>query len=118
MPKRGSMKKQRGCAMKGGNCAAKSMMGGDASTHAERIYGAAGHQSAGQGNLIATSGRMGGGYRHRRNKKNTSKSMGGTKGGMGIVDMAVPAALLYGQQKYAGRSRKNKFSKSRFTRRR
>ena len=117
MPKRGSMKKQRGCSMKGGDCAAKPLMGGDASTHAERVYGAAGQQVAGQGNLIAThSGKMAGGYRHRKNK---SKSKGGAKrGGTAIVDMAVPAALLYGQQKYLRRSRKNKFSKSRFTRRR
>ena len=138
MPKGRSMKKQRGCAMKGGlskingggdasgsfpgnlsgnpmrggDCSAKPIMGGDASTHAERVYGAAGHQSAGQGNLIA----MRGGYRHRRNK---SKSRGGSKkrGGTAIMDMAVPAALLYGQQKYASRSRKNKSAKNRFTRR-
>jgi len=103
---RRSMKKQRGCAMKGGSCVAKHMMGGDASQHAESVYGAAGQQQAGQGNLIATSGKMSGGYRKKH------------RGGTTIADLAVPAALLYGQQKYLRRSRKNKFSKGRFTRRR
>lgn len=122
MAKRGSMKKQRGCSMKGGlakmeggNCAtkpmnggeAKLMEGGDASTHAERVYGAVGQQGAAPGgNLIATHLKVGG-YRHGR--RNSSKSKKGGKksakrGGTGLLDMVVPAALVYGQQRYTRRA--------------
>lgn len=124
MPKRGSMKKQRGCSMRGGlvkiggDCSAKPIMGGDASTHALRVYGAAGQQAAapGHGNVIATHG-MSGGYRHNRRNKSKRGGASQKRGGTAVVDLVVPAALLYGQQKYLRRSRKNKFSKSRFTRR-
>ena len=134
MAKRGSMKKQRGCSMKGGlakmeggNCAtkpmnggeaklmdggeAKLMEGGDASTHAERVYGAVGQQGAAPGgNLIATHLKVGG-YRHGR--RNSSKSKKGGKksakrGGTGLLDMVVPAALVYGQQRYTRRASRHR----------
>ena len=114
MAKRGSMKKQRGCSLRGGlakieggDCAAKPMNGGDASTHAERVYGAAGQQEAAPGgNLIATHLKVGG-YRHGR--RNSSKSKKGGKksakrGGTGLLDLVVPAALVYGQQRYTRRA--------------
>lgn len=91
-------KKQMGC----------SMMGGDGSTHAENIYGKADQQvaAAGHGNLIAT---MKGGYRK------SPKSPKTKRGGSSIIDLAVPAVLLYGQQRYTRRSKKNA-SKRRFSR--
>jgi len=101
-----------------GGDALKPIVGGDASTHAERVYGAPGQQAAapGNGNVIATRG-MAGGYRHRRSGRSKRGGASQKRGGTAVVDLAVPAALLYGQQKYLRRSRKNKFSKSRFTRR-
>ena len=101
-------KRQIGCSAKqmghsakqmGGDCANKQN-GGDASTHAERTYGAVSQQgtAAGQGNLINS---MKGGY--RKSPKSPKKRMGGS----GIVDLVVPAALLYGQQRYTRRSKKN-----------
>ena len=86
---------------------AKLMEGGDASTHAERVYGAVGQQGAAPGgNLIATHLKVGG-YRHGR--RNSSKSKKGGKksakrGGTGLLDMVVPAALVYGQQRYTRRA--------------
>ena len=100
----GHSAKQMGHSAKqmGGDCANKQN-GGDASTHTERIYGAVGQQgtAAGQGNLINS---MKGGYRKSpKSPKSLKKRMGGS----GIVDLVVPAVLLYGQQRYTRRSKKN-----------
>lgn len=73
----------------------KRMNGGDATDYAAKVYGNAGEQTAGVGNVIKMNTVMKGGKRKQK------------QGGGILTDIAVPAVLLTANQMY----RRNTFKK-------
>ena len=106
-------KKQTGCGQKGGSCDGVKMMGGysSASSFGQELYGGPDDQTRGLNGAIAT--RSVGGYRNSSSSKNSkSKSNRKAKGGSALLDLALPAGLVFAQQRMT-RSCKSKKNFSR-----
>lgn len=104
--------KQTGCGQKGGACDGVKMMGGysSASSFGQEVYGGATEQTRGLNGAIAM--RSVGGFRRNSSENSKSKSNRKAKGGSAILDLAVPAGLIFAQQRMT-RSRKSKKNFSR-----